>query len=231
MKKILPFLFFLVVAGQLQAQYKPVVLGLRIGANIGWIKANTEDYNSEGIKMGFAWGFISEFYLMENYAIGTGFSMNFNGGKLEYPWQEEVVTGSDTINVSGRLHRNYNLKYIQIPLFLKMKTELSDKITAFGKIGIGTAFCLNAKSDDEFNYEGGDVTDSKVDINDEISLMRESLIIGGGIEYKINESTAVIVDITYDNAFNNLLTEDNPSVSGTPKALHNYVELGIGIVF
>jgi len=228
MKKILLFLFILMIAAQIQAQYKPVLFGLRAGANLGWIKPDTEDYSSEGAMVGFTWGFIGEFFIMENYAILTGFNVNFNGGKLEYP----SVMDINTIPVSGQLHRQYNLKYIEIPLCLKMQTALSDMITIFGKIGLGTSFRLSAKATDKFIYEGGEVTSSKKNIDDDIALMRESLIVGGGIELKIKGSTALIIDITYDNAFNNMLTDDNPAVPGTdPKAIHNFVELGVGIVF
>ena len=228
MKKILPILFFFIIASQLQAQYKPVLFGLRVGANLGWIKPDTEQYSSEGVMMGFTWGFIGEFFMMENYAILTGFNVNFNGGKLEYP----SIMDIDTIPVAGQLHRQYNLKYIQIPLCLKMQTALSDKITIFGKIGLGTSFRLSAKATDDFIYPGGEVSTSKHNIDDDIALMRESLIVGGGIEVKIKESTAVIIDITYDNAFNDMLDGDGTHLSGTdPKAIHNFVELGVGIVF
>jgi len=58
------------------------------------------------------------------------------------------------------------------------------------------------------------------------------LIVGGGMELKIKGSTALIFDLTYDNAFNNMLTGDNPATPNTnPKAIHNFVELGAGIVF
>jgi hypothetical protein len=113
-----------------------------------------------------------------------------------------------------------------------MQTDLSEKITIFGKIGIGTAFNLNAKATDDFVYEEGEMTKDKADIDDEIALMRESLIVGGGVEWKIKGSTAIIVDLTYDNAFNNMLTGNNPAMPGTePQAIHNFVELGAGIVF
>jgi len=41
----------------------------------------------------------------------------------------------------------------------------------------------------------------------------------------------VIIDLTYDNAFNNMLIGDNPAVDPEPRAIHNFVELGAGIVF
>jgi len=40
------------------------------------------------------------------------------------------------------------------------------------------------------------------------------------------------VELTYDNAFNNMLSGENPALTGSdPKAKLNFVELGIGIVF
>jgi hypothetical protein len=201
---------------------------MRIGTNLGWIKTDTEGYTSGGVRPGFSWGFIGQFFIMENYAILTGFNVNFNGGKLEYPSAWEI-NGSD---VDGMLHRKYNLKYLQIPLNLKMQTELTEKITIFGKIGLGTAFRLDAKGTDEFFYEGGEVSGSQKNIEDEIALMRESLIIGGGVELRIKGSTAVIIDFTYDNAFNNIFSGDNPVQPDVKlKGVHNFVELGAGIVF
>ena len=232
MKKVFPLLIIILLSSQLHAQYKPVLFGLRVGTNLGWIKPDVEEYESEGVQMGFTWGFIGEFFFMENYAILTGFNMNFNGGKLKYPALMDLYNGIDTVTVKGQLLRQYNLKYIQIPFCLKMQSAISEKITIFGKIGLGTAFNLGAKATDEYSYEGVEESVSKHNIDDEIALMRESLIVGGGIEWKIKGSTALIIDLTYDNAFNNMLTGNNPALPDTePKAHHNFVELGAGIVF
>jgi hypothetical protein len=229
MKKILPILVFMVLSTSIHAQYKPVLFGLRVGGNLGWMKADADGYSSEGVVPGFSWGFMGEFFLMENYAILTGFNMNFNGGKLQYPSYLDV--DNNNILDSGMLDRQYKLKYIQIPLCLKMQTNISDKMRIFGKIGIGTAFLLDTKANDEFVYDGGEVSDDKKDINDELTLMRESLIVGGGVEFILKGSTALVVDLTYDNGFNNILLEGNPPSTVTPRAFHNYVELGVGILF
>jgi hypothetical protein len=233
MKKIFTVLVFIILVFQAQAQYKPVLFGLRAGGNIGWIKPDIDEYSSEGVRPGFSWGFMGEFYLMENYALLTGFNMNFIGGKLQYPSQMEIIEGEDTTIVAGDLHRQYSLKYIEIPLCLKMKAAISDKIALFGKIGLGTSFCLGAKASDNFIYAGGEISTDKTNIDDEIALMKESLIVGGGVELKIKGSTALIFELTYDNAFNNILTGSNATLpTGTePKAVHNFVELSAGIVF
>jgi hypothetical protein len=232
MKKLLPVLLFLSLVFQVHAQYKPMLFGLRIGGNLGWVKPDVEDYSSEGVVAGFTWGFIGEFFFMENYAVLTGFNMNFNGGKLEYPSVRDIVINDNTVAQPGTLHRKYSLKYIEIPLCLKMQTALSEKITGFLKVGVGTSFNLSAKGTDDFIYDGGEVSESKQNIDEDIALMRESLIVGGGIELKIKESTALIIDITYDNAFNNMLDGDGTHLpDANPKAIQNFVELGVGIVF
>src|SRR5512138_1214656 len=138
MKKLLPFVFVLFLAIQTQAQYKPFLFGMRVGGNLGWIKPMVDDISSEGVRPGFTWGFIAEYYVMENYAILSGFNVNFNGGKLEYPYQMDV--NEDGILEIGTLHRKYNLEYLQIPLCFKMQTSLTDNLTIFAKIGVGTSF-------------------------------------------------------------------------------------------
>jgi hypothetical protein len=233
MRKILSILVIILLASQLHAQHKPVVFGLRAGGNIGWIKPDVQEYSSEGVRPGFSWGFIGEFYLMENYAIITGFNMNFTGGKMEYPIPVTIQQGDIEILDTVQLHRQYYLKYIEIPFCLKMQTVISDKITLFGKIGLGTSFCLSAKASDNYTISGNEVSTDKTNIDNEIALMKESLIVGGGVQLKIKGSTALIFDLTYDNAFNNILTGSNAALpAGTePKAVHNFVELGAGIVF
>jgi hypothetical protein len=229
MKRLLPILILMVLSTSIHAQYKPVLFGLRVGGNLGWMKADADGYSGEGVVPGFSWGFMGEFFLMENYAILTGFNMNFNGGELKYPSYSDI--NNDDILDSGMLTRRYSLKYIQIPLCLKMQTNISEKMRIFGKIGIGTAFLLDGKAKDDFVYDGGTLNDDKKDINDEITLMRESLIVGGGVEFILKGSTALVVDLTYDNGFNNILLEGNPPSNVTPRAFHNYVELGVGILF
>lgn len=230
MRKLLPLLLLLFLSTGISAQYKPVLFGLRVGSNLGWMKPDSEDYSSGGAVPGFSWGFIGEFFLMENYAVLTGFNMSWNGGKLEYPYIMDI--GNDTSATSGTLNRDYTLKYFQIPLCLKMQTEVSDKLRIFGKIGLGTSFLLDAKADDDFVYDGGEVSSDNKNIDDDISLMRESLIIGGGVEIILKGSTALIIDLTYDNGFNDILTSGNPATPmSDPKAFYNYVELGVGVVF
>jgi hypothetical protein len=212
----------------LSAQYKPIIFGLRAGGSIDWMKPDAEDYRNEGIRVGFVWGFISDFFLMENYAVQTGFNVQYLNGKLSYP----TLFYLDDDTLTGRLTRSYNLQYIQIPVVLKMQAVVSEKLSLFGKIGLGTAFRLRAKADDIFVPQVGEPIETKNDISDQVTLIRESFLIGGGVSFTLNGSTALVVDLTFDNGFIDILKGDNRVDPGVEaKAVLNFVEAGVGIVF
>lgn len=221
-------LIVFILVGRADAQYKTVLLGLRGGFNMGWLKSPDSDYQNKGLTPGLSWGFVSEFYFMENYAVLTGFNIQYLKGRLEYPYLQQVNPDSA---VTGILQRKYKLNYIQIPVCIKMKAGLSDKINFFGKVGFGAGFRIDAKASDTFTYDQH-TSESESDIKKDISFFRGSLILGLGVEYVIKGSTAVIMGLNYDNGFIDVLKGSNPAFPGMEeKANLNFLELDIGIVF
>ena len=129
---------------------------------------------------------------------------------------------------------------------------------------MGLGINIRAKGDDVIDYKYENANDANApwkesdlasltvedeDIKDDINLFRTSLIIGGGIEYSLSGTTAIIAGITYNNGFSNslnnkgVLTDDRDAVvyEGTGsskkpkeyelKGMVNYFELNIGILF
>ena len=65
MKKILLVIAFTIIMSiNGFAQYKPFQFGLKIEPSIGWAKLNSEIDNKT--KMNFSWGFVGNFYFVEN---------------------------------------------------------------------------------------------------------------------------------------------------------------------
>jgi hypothetical protein len=235
MKKsvLLVFIGFLLMMQPLFSQVKPFRFGLKVAPNVGWISPDSDEYEMDGSVPGFSWGFISDFTITENYFFGTGFNVSYINGKLNYPHQQTV--GDDTIMMVGTMYRKYNLRYIDVPLTLKMKTNKFDKLQFFGQIGFSVAVIVKAKSQDVFSYKVGssyfDET-AKRNISDEITQFKGALVLGGGIEYYIDNSTSVIAGITYFNGLSNILKGDNtvdPVIS--QKAVPHYVEITLGVIF
>lgn len=219
MKAKINLVFFLTLAAfAANAQYSPFSFGLKAAPQISWMKPNADFIQGNGSKIGFAWGFIAEKNFSENYSINSGFNMLFNGGKLK-------ISNSVNGAVTSITNRNYFLKYIEIPFTLKMRTNPINGIRYFGRMGLGTAFKISSKSIDEVTEIGG-ATLTKPKANyDKISFARESLIIGAGGEFELNEGPKLGLELTFNNGFTNILTEKNE------KAMPNSLELAFSIIF
>jgi len=230
MKKIALSLILLIFIGvESFSQVKPFRFGFKLAPNIAWISPNSEGYKSEGAAFGFSWGFVSDISLTENYFIKTGFEMDYMGGKLSYPYLLSV----DGDNSEGQLTRKYDLRYITFPLTLKMRTNQFGKIAYYGEIGFSLSFNLSAKGKDSFeaNSGNGNYT-SEGDISDDITLMKGSLIIGGGVEYFIDSSTSLILGVSYNNGLSNILSGHNTIKTDIKQKGHlNYFQFTAGILF
>lgn len=236
MKKVavVGLLMILLLGSECFAQLKPFQFGFSLAPNVGWMNAESQDYVSGPARIGYSWGFISEFALTENYLVVTGFNITNVGGTLEFPDKQKLP--GDTSYTVGTLKRKLNLGYLDIPLGLKMKTKMFGAVDYYGFIGFVTSFNIRGKADDEFSYSENGVAkireNTKVSISDDVNFFKESLMLGGGIEYYFDESTLVMAGIRYNNGLTNILKGYNnydPSVK--QKAFLSYFELNLGIIF
>lgn len=205
-----------------------VKFGIRVAPGIGWMRPNTEGYESAGIRAVISAGLISDFYFAKNYAISTGFSVLFPSGKMDY--RDSVLYNNS--GMVGDVHSIYNLIYFEIPLMLKMKTNQFGKFSVYAQVGIGTGFAAKSKAISEFTpASGGEPFESEIDINNKTTLMRESIIVGGGIEYHIDESTRLLLGINYSNSLHNIYNSRNLLTNEEVNAYPNFAELSIGVIF
>ncbi len=230
MKRIILIVLMSMILGHPAAfsQQKPFVFGFKAGPNLGWLRPDSKGYERDGMRAGFSWGFVADFFLMENYGIATGFDVVFLNGALEIP--HEMSDGA--VVKEGTLSRKYMLKYIQVPVTLRMRTNELGKFRVFGQIGLGTNFLIGAKADDEFTPANGEPVSDEVDIYNDITFMYESLIVGAGAEYSLGGSTMLTACIVFNNGFMDILKGENtrnPAINN--KAYANYLSLDIGIVF
>jgi len=225
-------LFALLMFGlSASGQQKAFQFGFKVAPSIGWIKPNSVDYEREGVKGGFNWGFVGEFFLMENYAITTGFNVMYLNGAFSYPDLQQIdpAAGGSLIGITNRELR---LKYIQLPVILKMKTNDFNGFRIYGEMGFGLGFKVDAKANDLFYVQGTLQEDETKDVSNEIRFTRESLILGAGVEYGIGGATFITAGIRFDNNFIDILKDQN-SVDNTveQKGIANLIEFQIGLLF
>jgi hypothetical protein len=220
---ILPLTFLITLSAS--AQERAFQFGFKFSPNLGWIKPNSDGYERNGMKVGLSWGVHGDIYLMENYSINTGFNINYINGAYNYPHK----VGTNT----GILDRTVRLKYFQIPATLRMKTKEIDNFTFYGEFGLGLGFMTGAKADDVFTVNNQVISDTKkTDVKKEFRFSRESLILGAGTYYRISGATKLTAGLRFDNNFFDILKNQNtvnPSIS--QKAIANFLEVHVGILF
>ncbi|MEI6695870.1 MAG: porin family protein [Bacteroidota bacterium] len=203
-------------------------LGAKISPNISWLKTNAQDFSNDGTSVRFSWGFMADFQFAPKYFFSTGFNINSTGGKIIYPYKP------DSISSLGTLHRSIYVRYIEIPLSIKMKTRQFGYLTYFGQIGMGIGLRLDANADDDFYANGSNTAISKNDIKieDQINFLRLSMILAAGVEYNLGGSTSLFGALTFNNGFTNILNyKNNATPNIDADASSNSFELTIGIIF
>ncbi|HLN52868.1 MAG TPA: porin family protein [Lentimicrobium sp.] len=214
----------IIVPSTALAQYRSFVLGVKAAPSISWLKSTQDRYNSEGAKIGFSWGVVSEFYFAKNYALATGINFIYQGGQLSYPDLKE--------DTEVTLFRDYRIQYLELPAVLKLKTNEMGKLKYFGQIGLGFGLRMNSKGKDEYTLNNQTVVDSKFkDIDDQTQIFRASMIIGAGIEYPIDNNTSAVIGVNFNNGFTNALKKNNIVTSYKHLGKPNFIELSLGVMF
>jgi len=213
-----------------------VRFGLKLSPNLGFVNPDTKGLESNGAGAGYTFGLMAEFPIgtTGNYRFATGLYLNTMSGQ----WKQEYKYVD---NVSGpvrtkELESDMKLRYIELPLTIKMMTNEIGYMRYFGQVGFGNAFNLRAKSDVVQPVVAGALADGTPivtefvesedeDVQDDINPYKASLIVAAGLEYNFSGNTSLLVGITYNNGFTDILKTDDA------KAFANYLELTVGVFF
>lgn len=244
MKKLIPLIILAFAFNVTNAQKKSFQLGLTASPSFGWIKSDNDAISREGTKFGFNFGITGDFNIAENYSISTGILVLNTGGKISFPDIQDVGTSAAPQVVEGRSEADIHLKYIEIPLTLKLKTNQIGYWTYYGQFGFGAAVNYDADADINFSNpnSSSDVSMEEVDFQDEVNFFRASLIVGAGAEYNISGNTSLLFGVSFDNGFTNIFDLDVPIADGNGnattdgntqavKAINNFIAINLGVLF
>jgi hypothetical protein len=212
-------------AGQDFNKYR---IGFKIEPNMSWFTPKEKYLEATDNKIRFSYGLITDIHFTENYAIGTGLNIITNGGEVSY--KKQIFEGNTEYVIATE--RDMSLKYVEIPLTLKMRTNEIGYITYWGQFGVGLGIKVDARMDESYSYEleladqGWEeitskqpVSDENINISSSIKPMRASLIIGAGIEYSISGTTAIVAGINFNNGFTNVLKGEGLKTDNVDKVI------------
>lgn len=221
MKKITAILIFctfgsLISNAQSESDFR---FGFVVEPNVSWLSPKNKGIESTSSSVRFTYGLSADFLFTERYAIGTGMLINSNGGAISYLTEYNSSEG----RFIARLERDLNVKYVEVPLTLKLRTNEIGYMTYWFQFGLGVKIDAKADEEYEFLYRLDESSGSTVwstenlparvindaePISSDIRTFRTSLIIGFGVEYSLSGTTALIGGITFNNGFNNVLKDD-----------------------
>lgn len=214
-------LLFLFLASKTQAQ--SFQFGIHADPIISWLSSDVREVESRGSLAGFSFGLTFDRYFAPNYAFATGISITHAGGKLA--WQDTIPFHfkNSVEELPAGTTVNYKIQYIDIPLGLKLKSNEIGYLTYFADVGLNTKLIINGKSDvDKLSIEGES-------IDEELRKFNLAYHFGGGIQYSLGGSTAIVIGATFEKNFLDV-TQD---LDGQPedKINHNFIRLRFGVVF
>jgi hypothetical protein len=170
------------------------------------MKSDMDKVDNGGSKMGYNFGLLVDYFFGDNYAITSGLTINTTGGKLEY-----LSSGNNTVEARQR----YNLRYIEIPMGLKLRSEDLKRMNIYGRFGLSPQLNIMAKDNDDNG------------ISDEVKLLDLGYHIGGGIEYSVGGKNALVFGLLFNNGF-----MDTTKRNGyNDKAILNRLVFEFGFIF
>ncbi|MEZ4761606.1 MAG: porin family protein [Flavobacteriales bacterium] len=228
------------VLGSARAQdSEGVRFGLKLSPNLGWLRPDSKGIESDGTRLGYSFGLLTEFPVGQNgnYRFATGlFLYNQGGGyTVDFTYSDAPANPEKTTT----LENTVKLRYVELPLTMKLMTSEIGYIRYYGQIGFSAAFNIRAKADltrpvyfdppGEAFVESFETLEDE-DIKDDINVFKAGLIIGGGLEYNFAGTTSVLAGITYNNSFTNILN-DVEFNGKKAKVYSDYIELTLGVFF
>ena len=215
--------------------------GLKGQANLGWLAGTSRTVENEGVKLGFAYGVMGDFYFKPNYAVSGEILLSTVKSQFNLTSDQSFV--SDTTNtVLEDLNYEYTTQYLEIPVSIKFRTKEIGNMTYWGNFGFSPGFALNSRTsitssnmpasiadldptDYRTNDNEGDVF-TVDNFDDKVFLFRFPLIIGGGVEYKMAGSTSLQAGVRLANSFTDVFVKD-----ADVDAKNNYVAISLGVLF
>lgn len=177
-------------------------LGLQLSPHISWMSPNTDKYSSTGKKFSFTYGLATEFFLAKNYLVATGIFIANLGGELSF---KGVYLDNNGVNIPSGVQQTYSIKYIEIPLTLKLRTNEIGYMTYYGQFGLKLGGKFKSTSDLTYTDISNTPTVKDKNTASDIFFMNTYLVIGAGAEYNITGNTNLMIGLTYNNGFVNQL--------------------------
>ena len=212
----------IVAHGTLINAQQSIGFGIHANPTVGWLSSDNSDITGEGARAGFNFGLTFNKYFTENYAFSTGISLITAGGSLA-DRDTSTLELNRLITVLPGSKMIYNIKYLVIPIGLKLKSKQIGYVTIFTDLGLDPKFTIGGK------VEIPSQNIPKEKAVGELKKVSLGYHIIGGIEYSLGGTTAIVLGINFDSNFTDITKENRNQ--RTDKIVHKLLGFHLGLNF
>jgi hypothetical protein len=190
--------------------------------SVNWMR--TSDSNTENGKsmLGYDFGLNADYYFSEDerYSLSTGVQISNTGGEISYH-SSSAPTFAGTTFSSLITKVKYQIRYVEIPLALKLKTDQFNRAKYWGLFGLSAMVNIGSKG------TSNDGALKKANINDEVNLFNLAMNVGIGFDYDLGGNNAVTTGLIFQNGLMDVTTDN----AFSDKTIINSLKLKIGLIF
>ena len=212
-------------------------IGFKIIPGINWTKAVTSNVVKNGSGIGFSFGVMADVKLDENYFFTPEINITSMSNRMKM--KDDSLFAISTSKYKNVTYK-YSLKYIEIPLTFKFRTNENNGMRYWGQIGIAPGILIGNQVTTSAKGEGNPdfpinekyipnaSENDKYDFNthqDNINALRASMILGLGIEYNLSGNTSFYAGLRFNNGFTDMLNDKKS------KMINNVMGLELGFFF
>ena len=204
-KLLLVIVCFIFTLNTLNAQDQKFQFGLKVSPTLAWMKPDTKGISRDGAKLGFSYGIVADYNFQPNYTFVTGLQVTYRGGGVK----------------SGSYTERWNLKYVELPVAIKLKTKSFDKFRYFAQLGLVPGYNISTKLSTP--------AESDIDAHKDLRAFNLSMSIAAGAEYSLSGPTKLFGSLEFNNGFVDIVKGGEHTADY--KAVTNFVALNIGVLF
>jgi hypothetical protein len=219
---ILLFTFILLSIFRTNAQdisSKKIQMGIVLGSGLNMNQVNTKivTQGKIGTELTVGMNFIKNFNANIGFNSGIEFDFSrFNYGattSLFYYYSDNQIINKNklTVDPNNTLYqlteRKYKAIYLSIPTMFVFRTDLIGYNRYFAKFGMKNSFVLKNTVDDNGFVNLTESTNSKMNIQKDLSIYKGAIGISAGTEWNYSGSSSIMFELGYYYGINNLHRE------------------------
>lgn len=237
MRKIITLtVFFCLFLLTAKAYDRKFTFGMQFTNGISFMNSDNVNITPTNVGYAFDYGMFMNYNFSENYAVSTGVIIDhIRAGRANSPEFSNASMNQPNNTWNFLSENNYTLgakeslkyTYISLPISFRLSTNEFGYLKYFGEFGVVNSFRVRSR----LSIDGSDIQNENINKKENLgdfrsSFYNASLLVGGGIEYAFSDKTSLMLKLSFQNGFVNIVNDGYDE-----RTVLRIVKLTTGIIF